>query len=121
MEKKDTRMSTSLNKIDTDLALERAGGNPDLAQDLYKMLQTELPAYSSNITQSFDSRDYASLQAVVHKLNGAATYCGVPALKEAASSLESDLKANKEDNYAAGYEAVIGEIQALMDTPSLPL
>ena len=114
-------MSSTLNAIDTNLALERAGGNHDLARELYQMLQNELPGYLQKIRALNDAGDYTSLIEVVHKLNGAATYCGVPALKEAAASLESNLKQGADATYAAGVESVLGEIERLQQTPELVL
>ncbi len=114
-------MSSALNSIDTNLALERAGGNQDLARELYQMLQNELPNYRNNIQQHYDSGDYATLLEVVHKLHGSATYCGVPALKEAAASMEAHLKQGAEASYAEGLEAVLSEIKRLQLTPKLEL
>ena len=114
-------MSSTLNTIDTNLALERAGGNHDLARELYQMLQNELPDYLIKIRGHYDSGDYPSLIEVVHKLNGASTYCGVPALKEAASSLETNLKQGVESAYASGVDNVLNEIARLQQTPELTI
>ncbi len=114
-------MSSALNVIDPDLALERAGGNQELARELYQMLQNELPNYLNTIQQHYNSGDYAALLEVVHKLNGSSTYCGVPALKEAASRLESTLKHGPESAYATGLSSVLDEILRLQQTPELPL
>ncbi len=98
----DTDMST----IDVELALERAGGNPELAKELFGMLMGELPSFRSNIEHHFQSHDRAQLQEVVHKLNGAATYCGVPLLKERANILESRLKAGEDPSITPLLEAI---------------
>lgn len=112
-------MGSALNIVDTDLALERAGGNQDLARDLFQMLQNELPNYLSSIQGHFESANHAALVEAVHKLNGASTYCGVPALKEAASTLESNLKQGNESSYAEGVALVLKEIRRLQQTPTL--
>ncbi|MDH5784916.1 MAG: Hpt domain-containing protein [Chromatiales bacterium] len=114
-------MSSTSHAIDLNLALERAGGNQDLARELYQMLQNELPGYLEKIDTLYQGGDLASLQEVIHKLNGASTYCGVPALKEAASSLESNLKQGVESSYASGVAQVVAEITRLQQTPELPL
>jgi two-component system sensor histidine kinase BarA len=114
-------MSSAPSIIDPALALERAGGNQELARELYQMLQNELPSYASNIRNHYDNGDFASLLEVVHKLNGSSTYCGVPALKEAAQSLESNLKQGAEESYAQGTEQVLAEITRLQQTPELVL
>lgn len=112
-------MGSVLNAIDTDLALERAGGNQELARELYQMLQKELPNYLSTIKQHYEYGNYSALLAVVHKLNGSATYCGVPALKEAASNFESNLKAGADNTYAGGMVNVISEIERLQKKPDI--
>ncbi len=114
-------MDSSVNVIDTELALERAGGNPDLARELFGMLQTELPNYATTIRHHFDSGDFSSLQEAVHKLHGAATYCGVPALKAAALSTETDLKQQKQECYAEGVESLLNEIGRVQAVNGLEL
>ena len=110
-------MSSTLNIIDSDLALERAGGNQDLARELFQMLQNELPAYHTNIQQHYNDGDHDALLQLVHKLHGSATYCGVPALKEAAASFESNLKQGAETTYAQCLDDVLSAIQRLQQTP----
>ncbi|MEN8171197.1 MAG: Hpt domain-containing protein [Pseudomonadota bacterium] len=114
-------MGSALNTIDTHLALERAGGNQELARELYQMLQNELPNYHDTIKQHYDSGDYAALLEVVHKLHGSATYCGVPALKEAAATLEGRLKQGDETTYSSGISNILNEISCLQQTPKLEL
>jgi two-component system sensor histidine kinase BarA len=114
-------MSSALSAIDTHLALERAGGNQELACELYQMLQKELPNYLTTTKQYFDSGNYAALLEVVHKLNGSATYCGVPALKAAAAGLELNLKQGAEETYASGVSDIHREILRLQQTPELTL
>jgi two-component system sensor histidine kinase BarA len=114
-------MSSALRVVDEALALERAGGNPDLARDLYQMLQKELPVYQENLRQLYEQGDIPSLLNAVHKLNGSATYCGVPALKAAAESLESNMKRGIEEAYRTGLDMLLAEIERVMQTPSLAL
>ena len=114
-------MSSALNVIDPELALERAGGNQELAHELFEMLQNELPNYTTTIQQHYSNGNYAALLEVVHKLNGSSTYCGVPALKQAASTLESNLKQGAESAYASCINNVLSEIQRLQQTPELSL
>jgi two-component system sensor histidine kinase BarA len=114
-------MSLALSAIDTDLALERAGGNRELARELYQMLQNELPNYLTTITQHHDSGNFAALLEVVHKLHGSAIYCGVPALREAAAALENHLKLGAQESYASGLNNLCHEIVRLQQTPQLML
>lgn len=118
---RNTRMSSEIKIVDKDLALERAGGNADLARDLYQMLQKELPTYLEKIPKLFLANDIQALTASVHKLHGSATYCGVPALRGATESLETSLKRGESENYQQGLDDVLGAIRQLMEHPSLPL
>lgn len=114
-------MSSALKVVDKDLALERAGGNADLARDLYQMLQKELPGYLEKIPELFLANDIPALTASVHKLHGSATYCGVPALRAATESFESSLKRGESENYQLGMDDVLNAIRQLLEQPSLPL
>lgn len=114
-------MSSTEIVVDPDLALERAGGNAELARELYQMLQNELPVYEVKIRSLFDTGDLPALTEAVHKLNGSATYCGVPKLKEAATMLETDLKRGNSENYEAGLDEVLQAIKQVMQNPTLPL
>lgn len=114
-------MNSALNAIDTELALERAGGNPNLARDLYQMLQNELPGYLSQLQQLFEQKDYPALQELAHKIHGSATYCGVPALKDAARELENAIKQDLLEQCEDDLTILIGEIERLQLTPELEL
>lgn len=114
-------MSAPKDIVDSALALERAGGNADLARELYRMLQNELPVYQLKISGLYESGDIPALIESVHKLNGAATYCGVPELKSAANTLESALKRGESESYEAGVKHLLQAIAAVQQTPELPL
>lgn len=114
-------MDSAAKIIDTELALERAGGNADLARELYQMLQNELPVYKVKIRSLFETNDIPALTETVHKLNGSATYCGVPALKMAADALESCLKRGESDRYQEGVNNVLNAMDGVLGNPSLPL
>jgi len=114
-------MSSALRVVDEALALERAGGNADLARELYQMLQKELPVYHEDLQDHYQQGDMESLLNMVHKLNGSATYCGVPALKAAAETLESNMKRGVEESFRSGLDTLLAEIERVQLTPSLPL
>ncbi len=109
-------MNAVMAVIDRDLALQRAGGNSQLADELFGMLLRELPTQRSHIESARALRDFPSLQFHVHKLNGSATYCGVPALKAAAETVESHLKrgetAQAEQTVDALLDAIDDVLQA---------
>ena len=112
-------MNVSQPVIDEALALKNAGGNADLACELYQMLQEELPIYLEKLQNSYRQADYASLYQHVHKLNGSATYCGVPALKEAAHRFETHLKRQQQQDYAEDMEHLLEQIRLLLKIPAI--
>lgn len=72
--------------------LRLAAGKPDLARDMLLMLLNSLEQEKRNIEDAYRDDDCATLLAHVHYLHGATRYCGVPALRDAAQMLETDLK-----------------------------
>lgn len=112
-------MSSALCAVDEQLALQRAGGNTELARDLYQLLQNELPDYQRRLPCLYADGDLKSLQDAVHKLNGSATYCGVPALKAAVDAMESSLKRGEKESYTEKMEKVLNEISRVLETPIL--
>ncbi len=70
---------------DANQGLELAGGNAQLANELLMMLLNELPGHKQRIE---NCSDLADLKFHTHKLHGAASYCGVPALRACARQLE---------------------------------
>lgn len=111
-------MNAAMKVIDKELALQRAGGNEQLAAELFGMLQRELPEQSRKIKAALAERDYPTLQHLVHKLNGSATYCGVPALKAAADELEGQLKRAIFEHADRGVDTILSEIDRIMALPA---
>ncbi len=114
-------MSSEYKVVDAALALERVGGNADLARDLYQMLQKELPLYLEKLPALYNDNDITNLKASVHKLHGSATYCGVPALKAATESFESCLKCGESEKFQEEMDGLMEAIQQLLKQPTLPL
>jgi len=107
-------MTATAPVFDRELALQRAGGNQDLAEELFAMLVRDLPAFRQRIEAAFNDNNIPGLIEVVHKLNGAATYCGVPALKDAAHHCETALKQHQVDVYDALHKQLIDEIDRVL-------
>ena len=70
-------------------AIKLAGGNKELADELFGMLITELPQYKEKLALALDENNIKDLKHFIHKVNGATSYCGVPKLRQAAVELES--------------------------------
>jgi len=83
--------------LDIPLAIEQAGGSPELARDLFGMLLNDLPDLHQKVVQAHATGDAQALWDHAHKIYGATAYCGVPALREAARELEDAIRQNAAD------------------------
>ena len=86
-----------LPMLDIPHAIEQAGGNPDLAKELFTMLLKELPDQKHKLNQAFKDGDEQGLWDYAHQIYGSTAYCGVPALQRAAKVLEEAIKQSAED------------------------
>lgn len=81
-----------MNKmIDWKLSLKLASNRADLAKELLEILIAELPATREQINAAYARQDYALLHQHIHKLHGAACYCGVPQLKKIVTTIDDQL------------------------------
>lgn len=78
--------------IDWPLALKRAGNKEELAKEMLTGLTKSLPEAKIQITEAITSQDIEQLKALVHKLNGACCYSGVPNLSKVTHQIETSLK-----------------------------
>jgi len=78
--------------IDWKLALQRAGHKKLLAKDMFIGLVNSLPESKANISEALISQDIDQLKVLIHKLNGACCYSGVPSLGKVTHELETELK-----------------------------
>ncbi|MDH5571046.1 MAG: Hpt domain-containing protein [Gammaproteobacteria bacterium] len=78
------------------IAITQAGGNEQLARELFAMLLKELPEHMTSIQVAFracqnDLLAINDLWEPVHKLYGATAYLGVPALRDNCKTLENHI------------------------------
>jgi len=78
--------------IDWPLALERTGGKEKLAIDMLTGLLDSLDETQININQALANNDLEQLKSLIHKLNGACCYTGVPNLANICQEIETQLK-----------------------------
>jgi two-component system sensor histidine kinase BarA len=69
-------------------ALRIAGGSAAIADKLFADLCAELPQALASMRRLLAAEDWAELWQVSHRLHGAATVCGVPALCQALAELQ---------------------------------
>lgn len=71
--------------------------SPGLAEEMLSMFAQELIEMRTAINQSFENKNFAELGDLLHKLIGGCSYCGLPRLKIAATSLEKARKQQELD------------------------
>lgn len=87
----------SKTTIDWAFCLKLTGNRDDIANEMLMMFINELPTARKNIIHAYNAQDYNQMLINVHKLHGAACYCGVPRLKNLLSSLETSLKSDEKE------------------------
>ena len=83
-----TRSDNQLPLIDPSLGVELAYGSRDTWRTVLDMLYTDLPKYSASLITAVSSGDKDAMFKTAHKLAGASSYCGTPALHQHAKNLE---------------------------------
>ena len=78
--------------IDWSLAVYRTGGKENLAIEMLSGLVESLANSYKNISNALVSQDTEQLKSLIHKLNGACCYTGVPNLTNICQELETQLK-----------------------------
>lgn len=82
----------SIPSRDLDHALRFTAGNAELAETLYIKLSKELPEKYQVMQEQATTQDYDGLTTSAHRLHGATSVCGVPALNKVVASLEAAAK-----------------------------
>ena len=84
----------STNLIDWPLALKRTGNRVDLAKSMLDGLIKSLPSTKQEIFDALTCQDVEQIKTLIHKLNGACCYTGVPSLAKISQHIEIQLKLN---------------------------
>ncbi len=100
--------------FDKEQALEQAGGDPALAKDLLQMLFAELPDLLEELKKALADNNKSAIWDHTHKIHGSTAYCGVPALRAAAHSMEQLIRDEMEAEFSAGVEIIEREIDRLI-------
>jgi two-component system sensor histidine kinase BarA len=74
------------------LALQRAANNKSLAREMFAGLINSLPETKLALEDAITSQDIELAKQLIHKLNGACCYTGVPNLAEITQQIETELK-----------------------------
>ncbi|HED36329.1 MAG TPA: response regulator [Gammaproteobacteria bacterium] len=100
--------------FDLPQGIELAGGNEELANELFSMLVSELPVHRENLLNAKQAHNTDDLKKHIHKLHGGCKYCGVPALRNAAANFENIVDQKQQDEIDSGLDEVIVQIDQLV-------
>lgn len=81
---------------------------------MLELLLQYLPSEFSQIKNAYETKNYAELSRLTHKLHGAICYCGVPPLKNAIATLEMTLKQNKFTDVPGHFMEFESEVNRLL-------
>lgn len=108
-------MNKELAVIDIEFGKKLSGGREDIAWEMIGLLKTELPKDFLKIKTAFEKAEFLAMQVSVHRLHGAVSYCGVPALKLAVSELELALKNNLKQKVPAFFAKLEFEVNRFLE------
>lgn len=80
------------DEIDWQLAMQRAGNKYELAKDMLEGLVNSLPEMKHHINDAIICQDVEQVKSLIHNLNGACCYTGVPRLGKITHQIETSLK-----------------------------
>ncbi|MCG6862886.1 MAG: Hpt domain-containing protein [Chromatiaceae bacterium] len=98
---------------DEAAAVEATGGDSDLARELVLALVQGLEKELEDLTHCFQSNDWPLLTETAHRMRGATSYCGVPALDSYLKELENASKTGTPDAIQVALSRVQQEAERL--------
>ena len=101
--------------IDFKLAIEKTGGNVELAKELFEMLVAELPQQIETLHVAINNNELETAWDIAHRIHGSAAYCGIPAVQEAAKSTESGIKSSSADAIQNSFKQ-LSELATVLQT-----
>lgn len=104
-----------LKGIDNRKAIDFAGGNRQLADELYTMFIDDLPNMKNKLVNAYKLNDLSQLEEETHKIHGAASCCAVFQIKNAADKLEKTTIRGKTDQIPVQYEQLLNTIDELLE------
>jgi two-component system sensor histidine kinase BarA len=105
----------AIGRIDTDQALQFAGGNKELANELYNMFIEDLPNMKNKLINAFEKNDLLLIEEEAHKIHGAASCCAIFQIKDAANNLEKATIRSKTEEIPQYYQILLGTIDQMLN------
>ncbi|WP_043528673.1 ATP-binding protein [Litchfieldella xinjiangensis] len=88
----EASLESELPIVDMGLGISLAGGHVKLAEDTLDRLLESLDQSEADLRDAWETQDTERFLDIVHGLNGACRYCGVPQLALVAETLETRLR-----------------------------
>ncbi|MCR4305001.1 MAG: ATP-binding protein [Gallionella sp.] len=98
--------------LDPQMGVELAFGNREIWRAVLGMLFDRLPEFSASLISA--KNDPEVLHQAAHKLAGASSYCGTPALNRQARKVEILAKKGEMDSAAKSVDALLEQIERLL-------
>ena len=98
--------------IDYELTVKLSANNKALAEDIFRILQLEIPDYQTRLTRAVEREDFDQLALIMHKIQGVTCYAGLPRLKNLVSQFAGVKKFSRKVSLAICKE-VIEELQLI--------
>ena len=90
------------NSFDWNIAIARANGNKDLAQELSGLLIENIKECIPELEDAWKQKNIDHLIQLTHKMHGGAAYTGAVEVQQASKSFEKKLKSGDIDS--TGYK-----------------
>lgn len=100
------KMDNSTMVIDTAFLLKQSRGNTSFVQQTLNMLQKELISRQPELARLIEAESWEELRQIIHKIHGAASYCGTQPLKQAAHDMESALIEQRIDDIGPHWQTL---------------
>ncbi|WNC69420.1 two-component sensor histidine kinase BarA [Thalassotalea nanhaiensis] len=101
---------------DWELSLSRSANKIDLALEMFTMLIQSLPEMKVALQNNVRLEDITTTGTLVHKLNGACCYVGVPRLERIVKSIEAQIKQHASlETLEPEFFELFDEMDAVLD------
>ncbi len=83
--------------IDLELGAKVMGSSKEMVIEMLSLLVRGIPEQKNNLKKALEKKDWSQFIAVVHKLHGGCSYCGVPRLQLVSHDVEDKMKSGQTD------------------------
>lgn len=87
-------MNEQLPIIDWNQHGQAGIAQSDMSKELLALFIQQLPELEERLQHAFDEQNNEELHAVLHRLQGACAYCGLPRLRNCVTNINNILKQN---------------------------